>query len=371
MSKLKKIIPDDKCNMVALIWPSMYIKKPYWEDMISIYWQIILILLKNKNHVLIVMDISTKEIAKCMVDLKKELEEYCKKNKYSTEQKRNIISLSNKYFHIISYKCNDIWVRDFGPQQVKLKSNDSFLFYQYNFNGYGEKFSYRKDKDFSKFFIKEFKENYSNRNLLTTEKPFQNLIIEGGNIQFNNKGSIIFNKRCVQKNNNEKWNNIKPVFDDAIHNKQIQGYFYIDLEPLNGDDTNGHIDNLVRFYKNKILLYMSSNDSDHPDFYLLKELKDQLKVLNKKTSFIDNFVAINHSSENSFKKKDGSFLPFSYLNFIITNNILIYPILRSHNEITEKRIKKIFCDKNIYFIDVEALLKESGGLHCCTLNLMY
>ena len=44
-----------------------------------------------------------------------------------------------------------------------------------------------------------------------------------------------------------------------------------DLEPLNGDDTNGHLDNLIRLYKENLLFYMSTDDIEQPDFYLLKE----------------------------------------------------------------------------------------------------
>ena len=33
--------------------------------------------------------------------------------------------------------------------------------------------------------------------------------------------------------------------------------------------------------------------------------------------------------------------------------------------------ESIFHDKTVSYVNVEGLLNEFGGLHCCTLNLMY
>ena len=52
---MKKIIPDEKCNMVILIWPSIYKEKPYWNKILTIFCKIIIILLEDKNHVLLVV----------------------------------------------------------------------------------------------------------------------------------------------------------------------------------------------------------------------------------------------------------------------------------------------------------------------------
>ena len=48
------------------------------------------------------------------------------------------------------------------------------------------------------------------------------MIIEGGNIQSNTRGLIVFNKRCLLKNNNQSWHDIKPYFDKAINNNNIK-----------------------------------------------------------------------------------------------------------------------------------------------------
>ena len=363
MTLLKKIIPDDKCNMIILIWPSMHKKKLYWKRILDIFYKTIMTLLKNKNYILIIEGKND--------NVKKEIENFYRRKKYSHILEKNNLIEVKKYIHILKYNCNDIWIRDFGPQLVEFKKEKSYSFYEYTFNGYGNQYLHDRDKGFSKFLINQFKKEWNSKNFLLSKKPFYNLIVEGGNIQCNNQGTIIFNKRCLQKNNDEFWENIKPYFDNAIMNHDIRDYLYIDSESITGDDTNGHLDNLIRFHGDYTLLYMSSDDTDHPDFHLLKDLKEQLMILNKKTSLIKKLIPINHTSKDIIKNNKGAILPFSYLNYIVTNNIVIFPKIKNHELQLEKQIQSIFFNKKVFFMNVEGLLNEFGGLHCCTLNAIY
>ena len=354
MDLLKRIIPDERCDMVLLVWPSMYMQNTNWKQLLKIFHNIISILLKNRNHVFLIIS--------NIRDIKKEIDNIKEKNK--------LVDLK-KYLHVLEYNCDDIWIRDFGPQQIEIDDKDSYYFYEYSFNAYGNKYPHDKDKSFTQFFLNHFIKTLDDQNYLLHEKPFHDLIIEGGNIQSNNRGLIVFNKRCLLKNNNQSWRDIKPYFDKAINNNNIKKYLFFDLEPLSGDDTNGHLDNLIRLYKENLLFYMSTDDIEHPDFYLLKELKNQLDILNKKTFIIDKMIPIKHTSEDILKNEIGSILPFSYLNYIITNNVVIFPVIKNNGALMKKKISPFFDNKKIYLINIEGLLNEFGGLHCCSLNISY
>ncbi len=284
MNLLKRIIPDERCNMVLLVWPSMYIHNTNWKQLLKIFHNIISILLKNRTHVFLIIS--------NIRNIKMEIDNIKEKNK---------LVYLKKYLHVLEYNCDDIWIRDFGPQQIEIDDKESYFFYEYTFNAYGNKYPHDKDKSFTQFFLNHFIKALDGQNSILHEKPFHDLIIEGGNIQSNNRGLIVFNKRCLLKNNNQSWHDIKPYFDKAINNNNIKEYLFFDLEPLNGDDTNGHLDNLIRLYKENLLFYMSTDDIEHPDFYLLKELKNQLDVLNKKTFIIDKMIPIKHTSEREKK----------------------------------------------------------------------
>ena len=146
--------------------------------------------------------------------------------------------------------------------------------------------------------------------------------------------------------------------------------YFIDIKPLTGDDTNGHIDNFVRFKDDKHILYMSTDDKKHPDYKKLKKLEDQLRILIIQTNDINFMTPINHTLDDIVRNKSGDILPFSYLNFIRVKDVIIFPMNLNTSSETKREIKTLFPDKNIYFIESSALLNEFGGLHCCSNNLI-
>ena len=351
---MKKIIPDENCNMIILVWPFMYEQKPYWNQIINTFKEMILILLENKNHVLIVTN-NPKEINDKANEIYKE---------------NRLVDLKNN-LHTFTYECNDIWIRDYGPIQVQNNVSNEYNLYGYNFNGYGNKYVHEKDKSFADYFSKYFIKYSKDINYNLFEKPFDDLIIEGGNVQSNKNGLIIFNRKCLLKNNKGNWNSIKQYFDDAVKKYYINDYLFFDLDPITGDDTNGHLDNLIRIYNENLVFYMSSNDIEHPDFYLLQELKQQLEALQNKTSNIKQIIPINHTTDDIVLNQQSMMLPFSYLNFIITNNVIIFPANKNTKIESLDKILPFFNNKRNYLINVEGLLNELGGLHCCSLNISY
>ena len=100
----------------------------------------------------------------------------------------------------------------------------------------------------------------------------KNIIFEGGNI-VNNENICLVNINCLRRHNQQQdyhaiKNNLESFFEKNIH----QHLNFIDIPSITGDDTNGHIDNLVRFYDDAILL-MSTNSQHHPDYEKLKKLE--------------------------------------------------------------------------------------------------
>ena len=170
--------------------------------------------------------------------------------------------------------------------------------------------------------------------------------------------------------NSLSWSEIKKGIK-LIFNESIDGdCYFIDIGSLTGDDTNGHIDNYVRFKDNKHILYMSTDDTNHPDYENLKKLEDELKILITKTNNISFMTPINHTCNDIVRSKEGNILPFSYLNFIRVKDIIIFPINSNTSSQAKKDLKILFPKKNIYFIESSGLLNEFGGLHCCSNNFI-
>lgn len=328
---------DDDTNALMLVWPDIYKEEIFWHDLLRIYYEIINIIISNDCFVTLVH--------RKGANIENDLSEI---NYQFPDIRKNFISLHE-------YNYDDIWIRDYGPKIIKSGLG------KFNFNGYGNQYIHQNDRFFSNNFIE--KNPINNKNL------FGKIIIEGGNI-INSTRDYIFNKNPIAAHNTLSWPEIKEEIE-LLFNKSMHGdCYFIDIKPLAGDDTNGHIDNLVRFKDDKHIIYMSTDDKNHPDYEKLKELENQLKVLIRQTNNISFMTPINHTFTDVVRSKSGDILPFSYLNFIMVKDVIIFPMnLNTSNE-TKKDIKMLFPDKNIYFIESSALLNEFGGLHCCSNNFI-
>jgi len=339
-----QIVSEENSNTIILKWPSMHKSKDNWPSLLNLYIEIVDFLLGKNIHVVLIEDLENSFID----DIK--------------EINKNIGFNSNSII-ILRFNTDDIWIRDYGPFMLQDNTNNKSFILDYNYNAYGEKYSYDKDNKFTHHFSKYLNKSSYN---ICTKKIFNEIFIEGGNI-IHNKSMYILNKNCLISTNKEfSWSEIKKELDYGFNNNNLGNYLMLDIDNISGDDTNGHTDNLVRLYGEN-LLYMSCKDIEHPDYYILKELKNQIKLMSKNIPFIKKIIGIDHDT-NDIIYYNNKILPFSYLNFInVANNILI-PININTKIKTISKLKSIFNKSSIKFINSKPLLCELGGLHCCSLN---
>ena len=103
---------------------------------------------------------------------------------------------------------------------------------------------------------------------------------------------------------------------------------------------------------------------------LLKNLEKQLCKLIKNSNNINDMTPIDHNYQDIVRNRNGSIVPFSYLNFIMIGDLIIFPVNLNTDIQKKKYLEKLFPDKNIYFIESSALLNEFGSLHCCSNNFV-
>ena len=333
----ESFVIDDDTNALMIVWPDIYREKIFWHDLLRIYYGIINIIISNGYFITLVHH----KGANITHDL--------------DEIDRKLSNTNNKFISLYEYNYDDIWIRDYGPKTIKSGLS------KFNFNGYGNKYLHQNDKVFYNDFIK--KHSINNKDF------FGEIVIEGGNV-INSTRDYIFNKNPIVMHNSLSWSDIKEKIR-LLFNASMDGdCYFIDIDPLTGDDTNGHIDNFVRFKDDKHILYMSTDDVNHPDYTNLKKLENELKILITQTNNIRFMTPINHTYDDIVRSKDGDILPFSYLNFIRVGNVIIFPINLNTSSKDKRDIKILFPNKHIYFIESSGLLNEFGGLHCCSNNFI-
>lgn len=326
-----KLYTDYESNHIMMTYPWMHEKYSYFNDLIIIYKTLSEIFHINKVKQTFIFP-------------------------YKENYNNKTIDPFGINVEIIEYDCDDIWIRDYYPKLYTDQKKQKII--NYNYNGYGKKYKFTKDNNLKKIVNKH-----------AVGLDLEDLVLEGGNLEFSSKGLLLTNKHSIIKNNiNFSHEKIMKKIDTLKNKIDVQEVFMIDINPLQGDDTNGHIDNFVRFINDETLLYFASKDKSYHNYELANKLKEQIDNIFLKSKIIKNIIPIYHNSNDTLII-DKKICPYSKLNFIITKNCYIFPSINSNYHILEKQIAKLKLDKKFYILNSEASLIESGGLHCLTANI--
>lgn len=268
--------------------------------------------------------------------------------------------------HIYEVENNDTWARDHGPITLISRSkNDSGATsaksLDFKFNGWGEKFDWQKD-------------NTINRQL-THQKAFdapleshKDFVLEGGSIESDGKGTIFTTSQCLlapHRNQPFTREDIERHLKDVLH---AQNVVWLDHGNLIGDDTDGHIDTIVRVAPHDTLLYIGCDDSEDEQYGDFLALEKQLQKL--VTDKGDPYRLIKLPMPDAIYD-EGDRLPATYANFLILNGAVIYPTYNQpeKDEEARKQIQSAFPDREIIGVDSLTIIRQHGSIHCLTMQL--
>ncbi len=249
---------------------------------------------------------------------------------------------------------NDTWARDHGFITVE---EDSVLFLlDFKFNGWGEKFEAALDNEINKHL-------YEQGLVKGTYEDHLDFVLEGGSIESDGKGTVFTTECCLMaphRNQPLTKEEIEERLKEWLGAKRI---VWLQHGSLIGDDTDGHIDTLVRICPNDTLLY-TGGDKDHPDLAEMeKELQD-LRTLDGKPYRLLKLPLPRPIYD------DGDRLPATYANYLIINGAVLVPTYKQPDLDQEAMdvIQQAYPDREIVGIDCCAVIKQHGSLHCCTMQ---
>lgn len=277
------------------------------------------------------------------------------------ENERDIKKL-RKQKNVILWRIrlNDSWCRDFAP--LSVKKGGKIVLLDFIFNAWGAKYESALDNKAGAKIHKKLRKNFEWR-YGRVKLAQKNFILEGGSIDTNGKTMLTTAQCLLSKNRNN--------LSKARLTQKLQKYFgvkrviWLENGFLEGDDTDSHIDNLARFVDKKTIVYLKCEDRNDAHFSALEAMEAELK---KKCGDF-KLVALPLPKAIFY---DGARLPASYVNFIFANGAIFVPIFGDENgdkkaiEIFEKIAK----GREVVPIDSRVLIRQGGGLHCSTMNLM-
>ncbi len=228
---------------------------------------------------------------------------------------------------------NDIWIRDFGPFFVER--NGKLEIVAYEFNAWGEKFP-PWDRD------NEVPDKIAALMKIPIKKyPW---ILEGGAVEFNGDGLCLTTAPCLFGKTRNAKEKEREFLNDL---KKSFGIKSLKILPkgLDGDHTDGHIDNLARFVaKNHVVMAEGFE----------QEKKE-----------IETWLGEHYENAKVDVLSLPPCLPASYMNFIFVNGGLLVPIYNCENDFAAlKYFEKTFPDREVIGIDCTTPIEEGGSLHC-------
>ena len=255
---------------------------------------------------------------------------------------------------------NDTWARDHGFITIEETSFDhkskALVLLDFCFNGWGDKFEATLDNQINKHLFEQglVKGVYEDH---------LDFVLEGGSIESDGKGTIFTTECCLMAPHRNQ-----PLTKQEIENRLkewlgAERIVWLQHGSLLGDDTDGHIDTLVRICPYDTLLY-SGGDKDHPDLALMEEELKSLRTLEGKPYRLLKLPLPRPIFD------DGDRLPATYANYLVINGSVLVPTYDQPDldEEAMRIIGQAFPDRQIVGIDCRAVIKQHGSLHCCTMQ---
>jgi agmatine deiminase len=255
------------------------------------------------------------------------------------------------FFH---HPTNDAWCRDHGPAFLVRKGADQpKAVVDWNYNAWGGKYP---PFDLDDVIPTRIAEHYR----LPVFYP--NIIMEGGSVDFNGKGTVITSTCCLLNPNRN------PHLSKSAVEQYLMDYYGQEQvlwveEGIEGDDTDGHIDDTVRFVNEDTVIAVVEDKREDNNYALLQRNLRDLKKMRLADGRPLNIIELPMPDDVIWEDQR---LPASYANFYIANKYVIVPTFRSpqKDQLAISIIAACFPGRETVGIDSTDIIWGLGSFHC-------
>ena len=264
---------------------------------------------------------------------------------------------------IVGPPTNDTWARDHGfitliANSQKPEASPRLL--DFCFNGWGEKFPAELDNAINRRL-------YDDGSVQGEYVNHLDFVLEGGSIESDGQGTIFTTSCCLLAPHRNQPLTKEQIEDRLKEYLCAERVLWIDHGQLTGDDTDGHIDTLVRIAPNDTLLYIGCDDPQDEQYEELHLMEEQLRTFRTMDGKPYRLLRLP-MPRPLFDECQR--LPATYANFLVINGAVLCPTYNQPDLDAEalRIIGEAFPDREIVGIDCRSLIKQHGSLHCCTMQ---
>lgn len=270
------------------------------------------------------------------------------------EEMKREISKRESLIIVDDIPHNDTWARDHGF--ITVEEDGSLILLDFKFNGWGEKFPADLDNQINR-------QLYEQGVVKGVYEDHLDFVLEGGSIESDGKGSIFTTNCCLMaphRNQPMTQTEIEERLKEWLGAERI---IWLQHGSLIGDDTDGHIDTLMRICPNDTIIY-TGGDEQHPDLLEMEKELQALRTIEGKPYRLLKLPLPRPIYDEDYR------LPATYANYLVINGAVLVPTYGQSDLDAEamRIIGEAFPDREIVGIDCLPVIWQHGSLHCCTMQ---
>jgi len=251
------------------------------------------------------------------------------------------------------HPTNDAWCRDHGPAfLVNPLAVQKKVIVDWNYNAWGNKYPPFDLDDVVPTLVGK---------ALNLPVYHPGIVMEGGSVEFNGKGTVLTSTCCLLNPNRN------PHLDREQLETYLRDYYGIEQvlwvkEGIIGDDTDGHIDDTVRFVDEDTVVTVIEENKQDENYGLLQDNLRDLKKMRLLNGRQLNIIELPMPEAVIYEDQR---LPASYANFYIANESVIVPTFRCHRDDKALQlIQECFPARRVVGIDSTDIIWGLGSFHC-------
>jgi len=247
------------------------------------------------------------------------------------------------------------WCRDHGPIFVKRDKSPQLAVLNFGFNAWGYKLSpFDEDNAVPPAVAKA---------LGLPVFHFEHFVLEGGSIDTNGQGALLTTESCLLHPNRN------PTLDRASIEKKLCDKLGVSQilwlgDGIEGDDTDGHVDDITRFVSRDTVVTVVEPLHGDPNHVPLAENLERLKEMRLSDGTPLNVLEMPMPPRID---REGMRLPASHANFYIANESVLMPAFGGESDaVAADLLAGLFPSRMIRPIDCRELIWGLGAFHCLT-----
>lgn len=258
----------------------------------------------------------------------------------------------------VSAVYDDTWLRDSGPITLK-QAGGGFRLLDFRFTGWGGKFEASLDDQLVGAL------HDGGLFAADAQREVIDFALEGGAIDTDGQGTLLTTWQCLHERHPQATREeLTARLAGWLHQDRV---LWLDHGYLEGDDTDAHVDTLVRFASPTSIVYQACDDAADSHYAELQAMGRELEALRTADGQPYTLFPLPWAQP---VLDEGRRLAASYANYLILNGAVLMP---AYGDVADDAARDVLAaahpDREIVQVPCRSLIWQNGSLHCITMQL--